>query len=376
MHNSGCPRKVGFVVGKMVGGGVESVIINILKNIDKRKYDVDLIIDSDSTIVPFDEIKKMGVGIQIVHPYQNIIVYLKDLYKLFKKERYTIIHSNISSLNVFPLSIAYFAHVPIRIAHNHNLIAPDDSRIKNMLKGLFSKFNTIFANSLVAPTFVSGEWVFNNNKFHIIPNGIDSAKFRYVYSVRSKVRKNLNINEDTFLIGSFGRIVESKRLDFALKVFKKISSNNPNTKFLIIGSGPKSEELHNLIDSDIILKDNVIFLNGRNDIGDYYSALDAYIFPSSSEAFGMAAVEAQVNGLVTVLSENIPQETKISNNLFVRMTGYDVNLWAKEIENIMSKDYDREKISNKLVNENPLDAKEMTLRVEQLYEEAIMDYEK
>lgn len=66
-------------MGKMVSGGVESVVMNYYKNMDRKKLQFDFIVDEDSTCIPFDEIKNMGGNIILVPPYQNIFLYINTI---------------------------------------------------------------------------------------------------------------------------------------------------------------------------------------------------------------------------------------------------------------------------------------------------------
>jgi len=50
--------KIAFVVGKMNGGGVETICMSYLKNLDKTRMEITFIVDSDSTALPKDEIKR------------------------------------------------------------------------------------------------------------------------------------------------------------------------------------------------------------------------------------------------------------------------------------------------------------------------------
>lgn len=114
------PIRVAHIVGKMVGGGVESFLINYYRNIDRSKIQFDFIIDSDSTIVPKDEIEKLGGKIIFVPPYQKIYRYLRVLKKIFKENNYKIVHSHINALSVIPLFCAWTENIPVRIAHSHS----------------------------------------------------------------------------------------------------------------------------------------------------------------------------------------------------------------------------------------------------------------
>ena len=56
------PIRVAQVVGKMVGGGVEAVVMNYYRHIDRSKVQFDFLVDADSTLVPREEIESLGAG--------------------------------------------------------------------------------------------------------------------------------------------------------------------------------------------------------------------------------------------------------------------------------------------------------------------------
>lgn len=368
------PVKVGIVVGKMVGGGVESVVLNLLKFNDSETYTIDFIVDSDSTNVPLELIRSLGGHVKYIPPYQNVIKYQKALNRLFKKENYQIVHANISALNVFPMFAAYMCHVPVRIAHNHNLISPSDGIKKNIIKKFLSFFNTIFPNVYISPTQKSGSWVFRHKKFKVVKNGIDSKRFEFSNKNRKQIRDDLKIRDSQILMGSFCRFVNYKRIPFALTVFEKLVLYNPNFRFLLVGDGPMKTEIYKQISGSPILSTAVIVLDSKSDIEKYYSALDCYIFPSSMEAFGMTAVEAQTNGLLTFVSSGIPIEAKISQKLFKVILGDNVDYWCKSILKSIKNAPDRSAISNSVSKNDILSSKKMTKKVEQIYKSALVEF--
>nr|WP_321972967.1 hypothetical protein [Paratractidigestivibacter sp.] len=56
------PIRVAQVMGKMLGGGVETVVMNYYRHIDRSKVQFDFLVDADSTLVPREEIEDMGGG--------------------------------------------------------------------------------------------------------------------------------------------------------------------------------------------------------------------------------------------------------------------------------------------------------------------------
>ena len=73
------PIVIAQIMGKWIGGGVEAVVMNYYRHIDRNKIQFDFICDEDSTNIPYDEIEKLGGRVIIVPPYQHIFEYLKKL---------------------------------------------------------------------------------------------------------------------------------------------------------------------------------------------------------------------------------------------------------------------------------------------------------
>ena len=100
------PIRVAQIVGKMVGGGVESVVMNYYRHIDRTKVQFDFLVDEDSTRVPEKEITSLGGHVFRIPPYQHPIRYRHELIRLMREQQWSIVHSNINTLSVFPLSAA------------------------------------------------------------------------------------------------------------------------------------------------------------------------------------------------------------------------------------------------------------------------------
>ena len=115
------PIRVAQIMGKLWAGGVEMVVFNYYRAIDKTKVQFDFYYDADSTVEPAQELVDMGARFIKLPPYQKLSSYLKTLEKYLRKNKYDIIHSHINTLNVFPLYVAWKCNIPIRIAHNHSV---------------------------------------------------------------------------------------------------------------------------------------------------------------------------------------------------------------------------------------------------------------
>jgi glycosyltransferase EpsF len=150
------PIRIAHVIGKMVGGGVEAVVMNYYRHIDKSQFQFDFIIDEDSTVVPKEEIESLGGRVIVVPPYQHVFKYRRALITLFKKEKWDIVVSHINTLSIFPLSAAKAMKVPVRIAHSHSTSGKGEFA-KNAVKYFLRLFANIYPTERFACSQYAGK---------------------------------------------------------------------------------------------------------------------------------------------------------------------------------------------------------------------------
>ena len=331
------PIRIAQVMGKWVGGGVESVIMNYYKHIDRNKIQFDFICDSDSTNIPYEEIEKLGGRVILVPPYQKLPKYIKRLKKIFKENNYKIVHSNINALSVFPLYAAKKAKVPIRIAHSHSTSNKKEWK-KNIVKNTLRPFSKKYANNYFACTDHAGRWLFKNRvvdsgKLYIVNNAIDIEKFMYNEDIRKKIRKDLKLKDTDIVIGNIGRFMKQKNHSFLIDIFSELHKKNNNYKLLLIGQGPLEEEIKNKV-KELKLQDSVYFLGQKNNVNEYYSAFDLFLFPSLYEGLGMVMIEAQCAGLSCVASTEVPKIAKVSEKAYFIDLDDQIEKWVNKITDI------------------------------------------
>ena len=310
------PIRIGHIIGKWVGGGVEAVVMNYYRHIDKNKIQFDFICDEDSTNIPYDEIKELGGKVILIPPYQKVFEYNKELTKIFKDNKYKIVHSHINTLSIFPLFAAKMAGVSVRIAHSHSTTNKKEWK-KNIVKQLLRPFAKLFATDYFACSELAGRWLFGNKTFeegkvYILNNAIDVEKFKFNQEIRDKKRKELNIDEETLVIGHIGRFVAQKNHTFLIDVFNEIVKERKKVKLILVGQGPLKIEIEEKVKKLGII-DKVMFFGQRNDTNELYQAMDVFVLPSLYEGFGIVALEAQINSLNCLCSKNVPKEIKISD---------------------------------------------------------------
>lgn len=333
--------RVGMIVGKWLGGGVESVVMNYYRNIDRNKIQFDFICDADSTDIPYEEIEKMGGRVIIIPPYQKLPKYIKELKRICKENNYKIIHSNMNALSVFPLFAAKCAGVPIRIAHSHSTTNKAEWK-KNLLKQALRPFSKVFANTYFACTEHAGRWLFGNKTFDagkvlVVNNGIDVDSYSFNEKTRKEKREELNLKDTDIVIGHIGRFMKQKNHEFLIDVFNELHKENNNYKLMLIGQGPLQDEMKQKV-KDLGIEDAVMFLGQKTDANKYYQAMDLFLFPSLYEGLGMVFVEAQSAALPSIASTEVPVIAQVSDRAYFIGLDQPIKVWADKIKEVINQE--------------------------------------
>lgn len=302
--------------------GISMVVMNYCKNMDLSKFEVTIAVGKpiNNTFVKTCE----NLGINIIElPKKKSISYYLEFYKKIKKNYFDIIHVHgNSSLMFFELLIGLFKGIKVRIAHCHN-----SSCANITLHKIFLPLFKMVANNNFACSDLAGKWLFKDN-YTVIPNGFEVDKFKFNKEIRKKVRKELNLDDNAFVIGHVGRFNSQKNQRYMIELLKKLDKKN--VYLLLVGDGPDFKDISKEI-SD--LKLNIILYNETTCPQNLYSAMDLFILPSKYEGLGIVLLEAQINGLDCIVSSNVPSSAKITNNVeFLELENYPYSKWIKSLK--------------------------------------------
>lgn len=325
------PIRVLHVVTHMNRGGLETMIMNYYRHIDRTKIQFDFLTHRDGKKDYDDEIQKLGGKIYHLPPVNPLDKkgYLKKLDDFFREHpEYKIVHSHLDCMSAYPLRAAKKYGVPVRIAHSHST-SEEKKDLKYLIK-LYSKRKIpVYATDLFACSQKAGKWMFGNRDFTVMKNAIDCEKYLYNESIALEVKKELGI-EGKFVVGHVGRFSIPKNHKFLIDIFRQIYTQNPNAVLLLVGEGVLMDEIKQKVKA-YQLEEAVKFLGLRDDVERIMQAMDVFVFPSLYEGLGIVAIEAQMTGMPCIVSESIPQEVKITNNLSFLNVESDAKTWAQKV---------------------------------------------
>ena len=325
--------RIAQVMGKMNYGGVEAVVMNYYRHIDRTKVQFDFIVDEDSKLPQKEEIERLGGRIQIVPRYENLLAYVKAIYTLCKKEQYTIIHAHMNVLSVFPLAMAKLAKVPVRIAHSHSTQGKGEWK-RNLVKTALKPFSKWFATHYFACSALAGKWLFGKKametgKVTLISNAIAIDQFCYQPVLREQKRKELGV-ENAFVIGHIGRFMPQKNHTFLIDIFAHIYEKRKDAVLLLVGDGQLETTIQEKVKA-LGMEKACMFLGNRKDVAQLYQAMDVFLLPSLYEGLPVVGIEAQTAGVKTFLSSAMTQETKLLESTEFLSLEQGAEAWANAI---------------------------------------------
>ena len=329
------PIRVAQILNRMDSGGIEAVVMNYYQHMDRSQVQFDFYLAEDSSFPQREELEQLGAGIYLIPPYSKPFAYHSALYKAFKEKKYRIVHAHLSTMSVFPLFSAWRAGVPVRICHNHTT-AHWGEGAKTFLKYMLRPFNKIFATDYFACGETAGRWMYGNRCFDagkvtVMPNAIDTEKFAFDPEARVRLRNELGIPQDAFVVGHVGRFMYQKNHSFLVDVFVELLKEKPSARLLLIGEGELMGQIQEKVQR-LDIEDSVIFTGARKDVNKLYSVMDVFCLPSFYEGMPVVAWEAQANGLPCVFSDEVSKESNVDGDsiiLFLKQKPLD---WAKELE--------------------------------------------
>lgn len=309
--------KVAQIIGPLNHAGIETIITNYYKEIDKTQITFDFIYYNTSCFQPDKDLLDLGTKFFPVHTPQNPIKHFKDILFILRNNNYNAVHVNLNTLSVFALIAARIANIEIRISHSHTTSSKKEL-LKNLVKNLLRPFSHIFVTDFFSCSILAGEYQFGKkivkkNQLYIMKNAVDPNKFVFNQEKRNIIRTKFNIQDKEILIGHIGRFVTQKNHHYLIKLLTKLLLLSPEYKLLLIGDGPLKNQIIELAEKEKLLN-NILFLKSEDDISEYYSAMDLFILPSLYEGLPIVGIEAQCNGLPLLISSEVTDEIMIAPN--------------------------------------------------------------
>jgi glycosyltransferase involved in cell wall biosynthesis len=282
------------VIGALSPGGAERNLFYLAPQFARSKFRYGICCLTERGKFA-DEVERLGVPVfELGFRKRYAVSTILRLAKMLKEMRVRVVHTHLFTCGVIGRIAAWRARTPVIITHEHG---------KTLWKKWHHRFFERVAIRRTDLRIAVSTDIMNlrlkhektpPSKIRVVFNAVEPADFVVDDARRAAKRKELEI-DNSFVIGTVGRLVKAKSYDLLLEVAREVCSRKPEVRFVIVGDGPLRRLLEHTRDS-LDLREKVHLLGTRADIPELMAAMDLYIISSRREGLPVALIEAMMAG--------------------------------------------------------------------------------
>jgi len=272
--------------------GAENHLLKLVPSLNREKYEVHLIVMSPHVQV-YEDFLRHCQGVKVIFvPLGGKMnpLNLVRLIRLFKRERYDLLHTHNSRADVYGLLAGKMAEVKILMTSIHGYQRYDEINPLFKIRGWILRK---FSHRVITISDALKELIAENE-------GVDKEKMDTIYygleppgleEEGKTVREEFHLDPDTPLLVDVGRLIPVKAHDTLIQALVRVVPSFPNIRLFIVGDGVLKKDLKDLA-RKLGLEEHVLFTGYRKDVPRFMKVADLFVFPTLGEGFGLVLLEA------------------------------------------------------------------------------------
>jgi len=295
------PIKVLRVITWLPWGGIEKRLVEVLKRIDKKKFEPIVCCLRRKKGVYEKELEEEGIKVMKLNFRSRLDpAGLISLARVMKREKIHIVHSHMYRANIPALIAGSLSGVPVRIIQIHNIEDWKGKKEWLMEKLLFPLADRIVGVSKAVLDYEKRFVNIPSQKEFVLYNGINVEE--YGKGGEKNLREELGIPSQAKVVGIVARLHPDKGQDVLIEAARFITSSFKDVFFLLVGSGAYQRDIRRML-KDYRLEERFILTGGVKDTRPFYKIMDISVLPSRIEGFSNVILESMACGLPVIASQ-------------------------------------------------------------------------
>ena len=277
-----------------------------------------------------EELRREGYVVEVINRKPGFdFGCARRLGKFLSRESVAVIHAH----QYAPLFYSCLARLPTRripiLFTEHGRDYPDYRRWKRVWANrslLTKKDRFVAVGEYVRKALVEFEGL-PEDRVDVIYNGRDLRKFVPDQSLRVRIRDQLGLSHDGFVVVQVARLDRLKDHPTALRVMARLKEELPHCTLLIVGDGEERKHVQDLVEKHG-LGSCVRMLGERSDVAQLLQAADLFLLTSVSEGIPLTLIEAMATALPCVATRvgGIPEIVIDGETGFLAYSGNHLEL--------------------------------------------------
>ena len=319
-------------LGSLNMGGAETMVVNVLENLDRQTVTFDFVIPGAEEGLLEPRVTKLGA--KVYHTpkrSESFVGSYRAFERVIRENGYQTVH--LHTQNAFFTAIHVFlarrAGAKRIVVHSHNTMDWRGGMALRLHKAC-RKWLYRHADVRLACGREAAEWLFGTTEgVEVLPLPVCCDRFLFDESKREALRSQLGAEERTMYL-HVGRFMDVKNHAFLIQVFEEIHRRAPNSLLVLVGDGALRPDIEKQA-AQAGLTDSVVFMGNVDNVAELMMAADAMVFPSKYEGFPTVLLEAQAAGLDAFVSDSITKEIVMTGRIHPLSLEQGAQAWADAI---------------------------------------------
>lgn len=327
---------VAYMLGSLNRGGTETLLLDVCGNLNDSEIHAFLYHRKGGSLE--DKFRETNVPMIQLAPKSiaSLIPYLLKLRRSFRQHNIEIVHAQ-QSLDAVFASIAT-AGTGIKVVQTFHGYDFNHSTIQRFLMRLSVFFcnASYFVSNTQREYYLKKYKIFKKRFTAVIYNGIDFNRIKN--ADQSTILEEYNVSEKTLKFAMVGNFVPVRDHITICRFLNLLNQKDIDFRFFFIGAkDPSNPELYDqciTYCAEHKLNEKVIFTGSRSDVPGILKKIDAIIYSSNHDTFGIAVLESMLTGKLIFIN-NLPVFREITENepnIIFYESGDDTDLLRKFLQ--------------------------------------------
>lgn len=301
------PARIAYLVYRFQTGGLERCVARLCNRLDRDVFEP-MVLCLECSDRGVEWLERDDIPVIEVHKRpRNDWGAIRRLAGVLRDHSVEILHSQNWGTLVEASLARGWAGTPVHVHTEHGQGLHDGL---GAVKRLVRRWATRWSFERTDAVLICAESIRNrihqrsgypSERLEFVPNGVERPPAIQV-GEPVRMRRQLGVESDAFVLGSVGRLVAVKGYTMAVDVVARLVERGTNAHLVLVGDGPEAPRLH----ADAVrrgLSERVHLVGRQVNVGDWLKTFDVYLNTSRSEAMSLGILEAMAAGRSMVVTD-------------------------------------------------------------------------